>query len=355
MKSRKIHILTTNSHPNSFALVFPMLINKKRLMKRDLEFQVFNSLNDLDLFKCDIIFVDNKFFKFWWQKKEDDVYKFLKIAKKRIGTVLWFDTADSTGTPQFQVLAYVDGYYKNQILKDKRLYFKNFYRARIFSEYYHRKFNIADLHETGCECPLDPAQIEKIHVSWNSGLNDYGLYAGNYSLPGNIISKLRKYFPYLTGYTADFIRVDKKRPISITSRLSFRHTRNFVVYHRRLLMKKLEKLGVKTDFTNRMFYYNELKNAQISISPFGMGEVCYRDFETVMNGALLVKPDMGHVETWPDIYKNNETYIGCEWDFSNLEEILEGLLSDTQNLQHIAREAQRNYYYYLFGGGRIDF
>ena len=28
------------------------------------------------------------------------------------------------------------------------------------------------------------------------------------------------------------------------------------------------------------------------LSPFGWGEICYRDFEAALNGMLLIKPDM---------------------------------------------------------------
>ena len=67
-------------------------------------------------------------------------------------------------------------------------------------------------------------------------------------------------------------------------------------------------------------YYQELTSSKICISPFGYGEICWRDFEAVLCGALLVKPDMSHVETNPDIYRPFETYVPVKWNFSDLEE-----------------------------------
>ena len=31
------------------------------------------------------------------------------------------------------------------------------------------------------------------------------------------------------------------------------------------------------------------------MSPFGFGEICYRDFEAMLNGACLIKPDVSHL------------------------------------------------------------
>ena len=53
------------------------------------------------------------------------------------------------------------------------------------------------------------------------------------------------------------------------------------------------------------------------LSPFGYGEICFRDFEAVLSGALLLKPDCGHLETWPDIYGEG-TYVPLDWMASDL-------------------------------------
>ena len=131
--------------------------------------------------------------------------------------------------------------------------------------------------------------------------------------------------------------------------------RNYVAFHRRQLEERLEKFKVDTRFLKRFLYYKELRNSKLSISPFGLGESTYRDFDTIINGALLIKPDMSHMKTWPDLYKDNETYIGCKWDFSNIKEKIEGLLLNPKKISAIAQKAQDNYSYYLFGGGRTEF
>jgi hypothetical protein len=69
-------------------------------------------------------------------------------------------------------------------------------------------------------------------------------------------------------------------------------------------------------------YAEEMLSTKICVSPFGYGEICWRDFEAVAYGCLLFKPDMGHVQAKPDIYQPLRTYVPVAWDFSDLGEKL---------------------------------
>ena len=83
----------------------------------------------------------------------------------------------------------------------------------------------------------------------------------------------------------------------------------------------------------------ELRRSKICFSPFGYGEVCWRDYEAVLSGAVVLKPDMSHVETDPDIFVAWETYAPVAWDLSNFGEVLDRLLSDSGLREAIARKA----------------
>jgi hypothetical protein len=65
-------------------------------------------------------------------------------------------------------------------------------------------------------------------------------------------------------------------------------------------------------------YAQEMLDSKVCVSPFGYGEICWRDFEAVAYGCLLMKPDMGHAESRPDIFRPFETYVPVAWDFHDL-------------------------------------
>ncbi len=85
----------------------------------------------------------------------------------------WLDTADSTGTCLFDVLPYVDLYFKKQLLKDTNLYTNEFYCARLYSDYYHQKLGLTD--ESLASIHYHTALKEYLHklrVSWNVAFYD---------------------------------------------------------------------------------------------------------------------------------------------------------------------------------------
>jgi spore maturation protein CgeB len=79
--------------------------------------------------------------------------------------------------------------------------------------------------------------------------------------------------------------------------------------------------------------------SKICISPFGYGEICWRDFEAILCGCLLIKPDMSHVETNPDIFMAGQTYVPVKWDFSDLEEKCAYYLAHDDERERIAAGA----------------
>ncbi|MFH0839974.1 MAG: glycosyltransferase, partial [Candidatus Omnitrophota bacterium] len=93
----------------------------------------------------------------------------------------------------------------------------------------------------------------------------------------------------------------------------------------------------------------------IGVSPFGLGEISCRDFEVIINGALLYKQNMSHLETWPPLYADEKTYVSFSWDLSDFEDKLKALLKDEDRILRISKEAQRIYEYYLYGDGRLEF
>ena len=83
-----------------------------------------------------------------------------------------------------------------------------------------------------------------------------------------------------------------------------------------------------------------MKRSKIGLSPFGMGELCYRDLELIQWGCLLIKPDMGKVITEPDFFKPMETYVPVKPDWSDLNETIEKVLANFKDYEYIISNAR---------------
>lgn len=337
MDTYRIHVVTTKTTHNSLAFNLPLQLHQKDLSKLGLNIRLFFSLEKA-MSECDVFFINSKYFRSGFTN--ENIFHNLQNLRKYAQVVLWFDTTDSTGATQFEVLPFVDGYYKNQILKNRELYLENFYASRIFTDFYHQKFDIVD-DDIGFETVL-PAKsdLPKIQVSWNSSLGDYGPHSAYYQ-------RLRKLFSISQKYSVKFHSPNKIRPIPISCRIGRSHRRKTILYQRNQLVELLEK-HFKTDTTPIPInqYHRELQHTRLGVSPFGWGEIAYRDFEIMLSGATLVKPNMSHLETWPPLYEENVTYIPFQWDMQNIVSIInEALLNDSLSL--IAIEAQKRYQKYL--------
>lgn len=100
-----------------------------------------------------------------------------------------------------------------------------------------------------------------------------------------------------------------------------------------------------TSATNGMVkksqFIAELSRSRLCFSPFGYGELCWRDFEAYAVGAVLLKPDMSHLDVMGDVFRPWETYIPVKWDLSDLDAVIKEALSDTARLEAIADNAYR--------------
>ena len=105
------------------------------------------------------------------------------------------------------------------------------------------------------------------------------------------------------------------------------------------LIEKNYQVLLPTHRVDQQTYYDEMRSSRICVSPFGYGEICWRDFEAVIMGCLLVKPDMSHITTEPNLFVPGETYVPCAWDFSDLADVCERYLADPKEGARIANNA----------------
>ena len=88
-------------------------------------------------------------------------------------------------------------------------------------------------------------------------------------------------------------------------------------------------------------YINNTLKSKIVVSPWGFGEYCWRDFEAIHCGAVLIKPDTSFIQAIPNIYQNNKTYVPCKPDFSDLEEKVRHILNNYDAYTSMRKRAKK--------------
>ncbi len=333
----KVHILTTSNYI-SFFFFYPLLVNKKRFAELNVRIKYFDRILD-NLCQCDVLLLDSKYFKTLWEDREY-VLSLLQKMKSMCNKLIWLDSTASTGSTHFQVLPIVDKYLKKQLLKDLTLYKNDFYGARIYTDYYKNNFNIPE-EEVARVDPIDEDHIHKLFISWNLAFGPYSSSRKMSNLfrlmPWSLKEKLKFNYHFKRSSS------DTKRKYSVCFRGVTRYTNAALAFQRIKIIEKLMSRGVDTSPVKYKHYINELRNAKIAVSPFGAGELCYRDFEIFLAGALLFKPSMNHLVTWPDVFIEGETYISTKWDLSDFDEKIDILLQDTELVREMSLKAQDRY------------
>jgi len=86
-------------------------------------------------------------------------------------------------------------------------------------------------------------------------------------------------------------------------------------------------------------FREELRASKMCFSPFGYGPVCWRDFEAMACGALLLKQDMSYVRLARPFFVPYQTYVPIEWDLSDLAEKVAYYAAHPQEREAIVRNA----------------
>lgn len=234
-------------------------------------------------------------------------------AKYRV--LAYLDDGDGTEIQQGSYLPWFDLWFKKQLFRDRGLYQKTFQGYRIFTEYYAQRYGVSDGEDLEPISPLRPEDLDKLRVSWNILVGEY---------------PLRPWRERAVAFVARLWGLRAARWLLRSPRLGSRPTPTANVCHARFgsggyrptvgfqrkhfLAAVAGQPGFLAGRVPKKQYDRELKTVQGILSPFGWGEVCYRDGEAIRNGAVLFKPQMDHMETWPDLYRPGETFVPLDWD-----------------------------------------
>lgn len=249
-----------------------------------------------------------------------------------ISKLVFVDYCDGTSTPFLGLLPRVDLFIKAHCLSDTKAYERTYEGGHIFSDFLSREMGW-DLGGWSLGSTLDPAQSHKLVPGWT------WVVANRYQR--------------LTRSGARLSMPWSLRRIDINTRFGGAGGgEDWYRQYRKLAFDKAHELSGQARLSSSKRvglrrYLVEMGFTRLALSPFGWGEVCYRDFEAIAFGALLVKPDMSHLQTHPDLYRPFETYVPVKWDLSDLHEKCTHYLKNPRESRQIARQAQQTLQWYF--------
>lgn len=285
----------------------------------------------------------------WFLKPDVVNLDVMKALREKYSRIVFFHDDAGGGIPRAQVLPFVDLFYQKALFRDRSLYRQSLYGKELYSDYAHRKFGVEDPAPKARPPVESEADLDKLRLSWNIGIGQFPKHKYRQRLAvalSRLVSmKLVPWFHSPLNTRKDFEQViEGTRDIDVHARLGL-VSQPSLAHHRRLILDKISGNPLfLTGETSQRRYNHELSSSKIVLSPFGWGELCFRDFEAVLSGALLLKPDMSHLETWPDIFQDRETYVSFRWDAEDLLEKSEEFLKDKAKRIDIAKRAYRAYH-----------
>jgi hypothetical protein len=275
-----------------------------------------------------------------WGEPVEDVLQVLRELQEfpKKPKVVFLDYYAPTSSPHFGVLPYVDRYVKRQVLTDLSEYQRDLRGGFVLTDFLAQHGYDIGTWSFGSKPATE--HLSKITSGWNLGVTP--LYR----------SMLR--------FSRPLWRLWERRPFDVNRRLGLgrKDRKEWYEEYRSRSLSKLEPLSGRFRMTgiervSRHRYLLEMGMSRVVVSPFGWGELCFRDYEAVACGALLVKPSMDHLVTSPPIYQAGETYVPVAWDLSDLAEKVEYHLRHPAESVAIVRNAQRVLSDYYERGGFV--
>jgi hypothetical protein len=307
-----LFVTSRNFHPNTLAVLYPLIFWRRELKMNGIDFDITFDVNNIT--NTDIIILDSKYHRDLWNNNTNRILNDFYLLKKKSNKFIYFDTTDSTSSIQREVFDYVNRYWKMQIFSDKNNYMKSFFGGRIFTDFL-KNLDVVDSNLNNLNNnPLRNEWLSKIDLAWNTSFSRYDFF-------GTLYNKYFVKLGFLPNLRRMKLNIDyKSKDLFLFSKFGANYSRKTISYQRKLIISKLNLKNQKK--IGKFDYFKQLTKSKYCISPFGWGEIAYRDFEAISKGCVLIKPDMDHLETWPNYYQKWKTYIPLKWDISDLDEVI---------------------------------
>lgn len=278
-----------------------------------------------------------RFFKY--RRRHASGTELLSKLRNSYRRVVFLDDRAGTGALDSEALAMCDLYYKKQLYRDRSLYTRPIAAGRLFVQQYVDTIGLSV--SEPAESLSDTKDLHKLRLFWNLGIGSYP----KTRLRKRVIRLIhRKLGPNTLRFAygnPERIHGRANPRGSVSARFATNLDNTGVAYHRQLLYQAAAAdprfLTGKLPLAQ---YNRELRSTAATLSPFGYGEVCFRDFEAILSDSVLLKPDMSHVDTWPNVYQPHRTYVPCRWDGSDISSAADRVLSDPVFAGEISRNAR---------------
>ena len=233
----------------------------------------------------------------------------------RLGYFDWFAPTDLRYAEALN--EHLDVYLKKQALRDFGQYNRVTLGDTNLTDFYARRFHL---------------HYPETHFQIPNGFRDKLLLGTHFAFSDHMLPYFLSPFPKA-----------ENRSIDLHARIAVKGT-EWYTRMRQEALDKVTHLESRLQVTcrgrvSREEYFKELFNSKLCFSPFGYGEVCWRDFEAMFTGSLLLKPDMSHLDCYPDVFLPYETYIPLAWDLSDFDEKVDHYLNHPAQRETIARNA----------------
>ncbi len=265
-----------------------------------------------------------------WKEDPEAVTRLFRSLPEWSGRpkLVFLDYYAPASSPFFGVLPHVDCYFKRQMYRDPSLYSKEYEGGNLFTQHVSQSLGI-DLNGWTFASVPDPNHLHKLVHGWNLGVTPH--YRNLLRLTGVMP------LPW------------ERRPFAVNRRLGLsagpRAVTEWYHHYRECWGDALESLRAEYRCTGShrirlRYYFAEMILSRIGVSPFGWGEVCFRDYEVIASGALLIKPSMEHLKTSPDIYVEGKTYVAASWDASDVADLCRYYLAHPEEAKEIIHNGQ---------------
>lgn len=328
---------------------YPIIKWKNQLKESGLDIRFYRSHHDRKLMDNEIVCLDQRYHMHQInihnrQPDKQFIINYVKKLKNQGIKVVLFDNLDGTGSRDFDLIPFVDLFVKKQLLKNRTDYTveRGYQNLRRFTESYDLSDKQVEINrEKGKQFVACPEEhLHKLRLGWNIGMLDYREFPFSKYYPIGTTRLLNRIYK-LPFFSNNFI----DRPIDSGFRGEVKSDNENYSWQRNKLIEFLRSNKGEYNFISgngisKTAYLEELRKSKTCVSPFGYGEICYRDFEATLCGCLLIKPDMSHIDTYPDIYRKKQTYVDIRWDMSDLDVKLKEVLENYESYKTYVQEAQ---------------